>query len=104
MDPILSISGLTHPCYVFYQRMIACAKKEEVYTRMCFNEFEDYIECKSRKKHRVFQNFVSGEMRKLRIYSLPKYDENTDTFVDGPLPKDADSYFSKDKALQQYYQ
>jgi hypothetical protein len=34
-------------------------------------------------------------MRKLRIYSLPEYDMSTDTFKDGPLPKDADGYFSK---------
>lgn len=37
-------------------------------------------------------------MNKVKIYSLPKYDFSTDTFKDGPLPKDADAYFSKPKA------
>jgi hypothetical protein len=40
---------------------------------------------------------VNDEMHKLKIYSLPTYDPNTDTFKDGPLPKDVDSYFGKAK-------
>ena len=70
---------------------------------MCLLEIEDWYECKSRKKHRAFQNFIKTEMNKLKIYSLPTYDFSTDTFKDGPLPKDADAYFSKDKADQTYY-
>jgi hypothetical protein len=42
-------------------------------------------------------------MEKIKIYSLPTYDHATDTFKDGPLPKDADSYFSKPKSEQTYY-
>ena len=72
-------------------------------SRMCFSEVEDWYECKSRKKHRAFQNFVKHEMDKIKIYSLPTYDFATDTFKDGPLPKDADSYFNKDKSQQTYY-
>ncbi len=64
-------------------------------SRMCFLEVEDWYECKSRKKHRAFHNFIRTEMDKLKIYSLPTYDRNTDTFKDGPLPKDADGYFAK---------
>jgi hypothetical protein len=37
-------------------------------------------------------------MDKLKIYSLPTYDGHTDTFKDGPLPRDVDSYFSKSPA------
>jgi hypothetical protein len=36
-------------------------------------------------------------MDKVKIYSLPKYDFNTDTFKDGDLPRDVDGYFSKGK-------
>lgn len=72
-------------------------------TRMCFTEIEDWYECKSRKKHRAFQNFVKHEMDKIKIYSLPTYDYATDTFKDGPLPKDCDSYFNKPKIEQTYY-
>ena len=70
---------------------------------MCFAEIEDWYECKTRKKHRAFQNFVQTEMNKMKIYSLPTYDHATDTFKDGPLPKNADSYFSKGKEFTNYY-
>lgn len=29
------------------------------------------------------------------MYSLPEYDITTDSFKDGPLPKNVDAYFSK---------
>ena len=77
--------------------MVNCIKIEDMPTRMCFPEIEDWYECKNRKKHRAFQTFIHDEMNKVKIYSLPKYDFATDTFKDGPLPKDADSYFSKGK-------
>jgi hypothetical protein len=99
MEPFHSVGMATHPCYSFNQRMLQCIKGEELSTRMCFQEMEDWYECKSRKKHRAFQNFVSTEMNKMKIYSLPTYDHSTDTFKDGPLPKTADKYFSKEKSF-----
>ena len=39
----------------------------------------------------------------MQIFSLPTYDYKTDTFKDGPLPKNVDSYFSKSKDAQNYY-
>ena len=74
VEPMLSVSLQTHPCYAFHQRMINCIKTEEFATRMCFAEIDDWHECKSRRKHRAFHNFVNGEMDKLKIYSLPTYD------------------------------
>ena len=70
---------------------------------MCFNEISDWYECKSRKKARAFQNFVSTEIMKMEIYSMPTYDYDTDTFKDGPLPKSANDYFAKRKEDQTYY-
>ena len=72
-------------------------------SRMCYAEIEDWYECKSRKKHRAFQNFVKTEMGKMEIYSLPTYDHSTDTFKDGPLPKNVDAYFTKSKEMAKYY-
>jgi len=103
VEPMLSISLQTHPCYAFHQRMINCVKGEEFASRMCFAEMDDWYECKSRRKHRAFHNFINSEMDKLKIYSLPTYDKATDTFKDGPLPKDVDSYFNKGAAQQKYY-
>ena len=95
MEPFHSVGLVTHPCYSFNQRMMQCIKTEEFSSRMCFAEIEDWMECKSRKKHRAFQNFVQGEMSKMKIMSLPTYNYDNDTFSDGPLPKTADGYFSK---------
>jgi len=103
VEPMLSVSLQTHPCYAFHQRMINCIKTEDMATRMCFAEIDDWYECKSRRKHRAFHNFINSEMDKLKIYSLPTYDASSDTFKDGPLPRDVDSYFNKSPAQQTYY-
>ena len=94
---------LTHPCYTFHQRMHNCIKSEELSSRMCYRDIEDWYECKGRKKARAFQNFVGQEINKIEIFSLPTYDYSNDTFKDGPLPKRADDYFAKNKDSQTYY-
>ena len=103
MEPFHSVGMLTHPCYTFHQRMTQCIKQEELSSRMCFTEIEDWYECKTRKKARTFKNFVGTELGKMEIFSLPKYDYATDTFKDGPLPKNANDYFAKGKEAQNYY-
>lgn len=103
VEPFLSVALTTHPCYAFNQRMIHCLKTEDLFTRMCYTEMEDWHECKSRKKARAFHNFIGSEMDKHKILSLPTYDHATDTFKDGALPKDIDGYFSKGKEQQTYY-
>lgn len=103
MEPFHSVGLQTHPCYTFYQRVQQCIKNEEMSSRMCFTEMEDWYECKSRKKHRAFQNFVKTEMKQMEIYSLPEYDHSNDTFKDGALPKGMDGYFAKANEHKQYY-
>ncbi len=70
---------------------------------MCYEEVEDWYECKRKKKARAFTNYITTELRKNKIYSLPVYDQKTDTFKDGPLPIDADGYFSQPKDERTYY-
>ena len=70
---------------------------------MCFEEIEDWYEGKGRRKHRAFYNFLKTEQSKIQMYSLPKYDQSNDTFKDGVLPKDVDSYFSKEVDKQTHY-
>ena len=103
MEPMQGINMQTHPCYAFTQRMQNCVKSEEMYSHMCFEEIEDWYECKQRRKHRAFYNFLRTEQSKVQLYSLPKYDHATDTFKDGVLPKDVDSYFDKPVEKQRYY-
>ena len=85
------------------QRMTNCIKTEDMSSRMCFVEIEDWYECKSRRKHRAFYNFLKTETNKIQMYSLPEYDGATDTFKDGVLPKDVDSYFAKAPEKQTHY-
>jgi hypothetical protein len=47
------------------QRMTNCIKTEELSTRMCHEETEDWYECKSRRKHRAFYNFLKTEQSKI---------------------------------------
>jgi len=72
-------------------------------SRMCYVEIEDWYECKSRRKHRAFYNFLKTESNKIQMYSLPTYDQESDTFKDGTLPKDVDAYFAKPSDKQTYY-
>ena len=103
MEPFQSVAMTAHPCYTFYQRMSQCQKAEEMNSRMCFRETEDWYECKTRRKARAFQNFIQTEMNRTEIMSLPVYDQSTDSFKDGPLPKNVDGYFSKPEQFRQYY-
>lgn len=72
-------------------------------SHMCYAEIEDWYECKSRRKHRAFYNFLKTESNKIQMYSLPEYDGASDTFKDGVLPKDVDSYFDKAPEKQTHY-
>ena len=74
-----------------------------MHSRMCFEEIEDWEECKMKHKHRAFYNYLKTESQKIQLYSLPKYDESSDTFKDGVLPKDVDGYFNKPLDKQTYY-
>ena len=103
MEPFQSVNMQTHPCYTFMQRMTQCIKKEEMSTRMCFEEIDDFYECKTRRKHRAFYNYLKTESNKMEMYSLPEYDLTTDSFKDGPLPPNVDSYFSKPSSKREYY-
>lgn len=72
-------------------------------TRMCFEEIDDFYECKTRRKHRAFYNYLKTESNKMEMYSLPQYDLTSDSFKDGPLPHNVDSYFSKPVDKREYY-
>jgi hypothetical protein len=45
-----------------------------------------------------------NEMKKLKILSLPRYDDVTDSFVDGPLPKSADSFFNNSERMKEFFE
>lgn len=51
--PINFTGGLNH-CHVFYLRMADCTRRESFFDLMCRNEIEDYMECKFRRRHVLF--------------------------------------------------
>ena len=61
MEPFNGVNMQTHPCYTFTERMKNCIKSEDMSSRMCFKEIEDWYECKSRRKNRAFYNFLKTE-------------------------------------------
>jgi hypothetical protein len=61
MEPFAGVNMTVHPCYNFMMRMKNCIQTEEFSSRMCFEEVEDWYECKNRRKSRAFYNFLRVE-------------------------------------------
>lgn len=51
----------------------------------------------------MFRAWFAEESKKMKILSLPKYDDKTDSFVDGPLPKSADSFFNNSEKMKEFF-
>lgn len=43
-------------------------------------------------------------MKKLKIISFPRFDDKTDSFVDGPLPESADSFFANGETMKDFFE
>ncbi len=43
-------------------------------------------------------------MNKLKIISFPRFDEVSDSFVDGPLPQTADSFFNSTNKMKEFFE
>eukprot|EP00824_Muranothrix_gubernata_P026146 TRINITY_DN8953_c0_g1_i1.p2 TRINITY_DN8953_c0_g1~~TRINITY_DN8953_c0_g1_i1.p2 ORF type:complete len:121 (-),score=1.37 TRINITY_DN8953_c0_g1_i1:15-377(-) len=99
MESVLSNGMTYHKCFVFHQRLTGCLKKETFFTRMCANEYDDWFECRSKNKHRAFVSYMGSQLKKIKIYELPEYDEHNDCFynVSEQQVRDADYYFAKHK-------
>lgn len=65
MESYTSFGGLANPCRAFYERMANCIRDEDLHTRMCYTEMEDFYECKSKKKHRAFEHYMADNMQKV---------------------------------------
>jgi len=40
-----------NPCYIYHLRLIDCIHREAMYKLMCTDQFDDYSECKTQKRH-----------------------------------------------------
>jgi hypothetical protein len=40
----------------------------------------------------------------MKILSFPKYDSVSDSFVDGPMPQTADTFFNDDNQMKEFFQ
>jgi hypothetical protein len=43
-------------------------------------------------------------MNKLKIINFPRFDEVSDSFIDGPLPQTADAFFTNNEAMKQFFE
>jgi hypothetical protein len=48
--------------------------------------------------------WYNQELKRIKVISLPRYDDVTDSFVDGPLPNSADSFFKNDEKMKDFFE
>ena len=44
------------------------------------------------------------EIKKIKILTFPRYDDTSDGFVDGPIPKNADSFFNDTARMKEFFE
>jgi hypothetical protein len=42
-------------------------------------------------------------LKKVSILQFPRYDDKTDSFVDGTLPDTADTFFNNDSSMKDFF-
>ena len=100
----INFNGDLNPCYTHYMRYVDCAAGEPLTRLLCRDKYLDFIECKQNIKKNEFQAFYSNEFKKLKILSIPKYDDVTDSFVDGNGPTSSASFFKDDERMKQFFE
>lgn len=40
----------------------------------------------------------------MKIISVPRYDDVTDSFVDGPLPRSVDGFFNNEDKMKEFFE
>jgi hypothetical protein len=110
MDTPYGFVNGTNPCFSFYLRYMDCTNNESFYKLMCKHQQEDYNECLNHKrfvflllKKNSFTTWYETERKKVKILSIPRYNDQTDSFDDGPLPESVDSFFKNDDKFKQFF-
>jgi len=96
-------NGGVNPCFMFYLRARECYSAESFKKISCWEKLSDFHECKTNNRLKAFNSWYSVEYKKLKILSLPKYDDITDSFVDGERPDSADSFFNNDEKMKKFF-
>lgn len=99
----LGSQGNMNPCYLFYLRTKECIQSETFQKISCWEKLADLNECKTKRRLKAFNSFYAIEYKKLKILSLPKYDDVTDSFVDGDRPDSADSFFNNEEKMRKFF-
>ncbi len=47
---------------------------------------------------------MANENKRLKILSFPRYDDKTDSFVDGAMPATADSFFNDSDKMKDFFE
>eukprot|EP00340_Litonotus_pictus_P001623 CAMPEP_0170514456 /NCGR_PEP_ID=MMETSP0209-20121228/1030_1 /TAXON_ID=665100 ORGANISM="Litonotus pictus, Strain P1" /NCGR_SAMPLE_ID=MMETSP0209 /ASSEMBLY_ACC=CAM_ASM_000301 /LENGTH=99 /DNA_ID=CAMNT_0010798551 /DNA_START=63 /DNA_END=362 /DNA_ORIENTATION=+ len=80
-----------------------CMSTEYVTKIMCDDKMNDYQECKTGQRIKEYRSWYNLEFKKIKILSLPQYDDVTDSFIDPTHPASADSFFTNDDKLKDFF-
>ncbi len=91
-----------NPCYTLYLRFNDCLATEPLKKIMCHDKLEDYHECKNHEKEIQYRAWYAKEYKKLKIISLPKYDDKTDSFTEASS-NSVDAFFSNTDKMKSFF-
>jgi len=104
MEIPYDFNGQYNQCYTFYIRFNDCVASEPLKRIMCSDKFNDYFECKTHIKEMQYRSWYAKEYKKIKILSLPKYDDQTDSFIDGVgYDNSVDSFFNNDEKMKKFF-
>lgn len=104
IEPSIDFNNNMNICYPHYLRYIDCKEGEPLSRLLCRDKYIDFKECKFKQKQNEFYAFYNNEFKKLKILSIPKYDDETDSFVDGNAPNSASSFFKDDEKMKKFFE
>ena len=99
----LGYNNLLAPCFTYYLRFKNCVSSENLVKLTCHEKFADYKECKVKDRARQYRTWYTQEYKKIKLLSLPEYDDVTDSFVDGVSPDSADSFFNNSEKMKNFF-
>lgn len=99
----LTVNMGLNPCFVLLLRLKNCQDSSPLTHIMCAEKQIDYYECKRGDKRNQYRAWFALEFKKLKMLSLPKYDDVTDSFIDGDIPSSADSFFNNNERMKNFF-
>jgi len=100
---VINTNGTLNTCFIFYLRTADCVRRENFFDLMCKEQWDDWQECRLRKRYRSFKLWYANETKQMKILNFPRFDDKTDSFIDDSLPETADSFFENDQKMKDFF-